>query len=131
MELPPALKKTNSGQSLVEILASLAVVSLIVAGALVGISHALKNSQFSSNQTLASKYAQEGVEKARDLKNQNETLFWQKTGTETEILGSSIFTREITYTLEADNKMKVKVIVFWQDNSGKHQAELSTYFTKW
>lgn len=63
--------KTEAGQSLIEVLAALtATAVVIIALATVSIS-GLKNSQFAQNQTKATKYAQNLLEKVKTIKERN------------------------------------------------------------
>ena len=131
---PAVLKKRTSGQSLIEAIIALAIILLAAVGLLAGISSVLKNSQFSKNQATATKYAQEALEQVRDLRNRDLT-FWERSGTMTDH-PNSVLTREVTYTLDPDgngnnHKMRVTVVVWWLDATGKHQSKLTTDFTKW
>jgi len=46
----------------------------------------IQNSSFARDQQTATQYAQEGIENARRLKEQNEIEFWGKSGSEEERL---------------------------------------------
>lgn len=121
---------SEKGQTLVEVVVALGVAVLVIIALVAATTTSVRNAQFAKNQSLATKYAQEGMEKVRALRDQNPTTFWSKTGTETETLG--IFTRKITYNEIIDNqKMEVTVTVSWTEGSVTHKSEQVSYFTNW
>ncbi len=120
----------NAGQSIVEVIVALALIAMVVLGLVKVTTVSVNNATFAKDQRTATQYAQEGIEKARKLKEENEAAFWSKSGTETESLGR--FTRTITYTeIEDNQKMQVEVKVSWQDSKGPHQSSLQTNLTRW
>lgn len=123
--------KKNQGQSLVEVIAATGIVLLIITGIITATNRSVKNSDFSKSQALATKYAQEGIENARSLRDQDPTAFWSKTGTENETInnGNFSFTRKITYSKITDDKMRVTAVVQWQDASGNHQTNQELILT--
>ena len=124
------LKNNDSGQSIIEVLIALSLVVIVAVGLIKVTTNSIKNSGFARDQRIATKYAQEGLENARKLKEEDSNAFWQKTGTETEIIGQ--FTRAITYFLNADSdSMQINILVTWQDSQGAHQSSLETSLTKW
>jgi len=123
-------KKNNSGQSIIEVLIALSLVMIVTVGLIIVTTNSIKNSSFARDQRAATKYAQESLENARKLKEEDPNAFWLKSGTETDNLGQ--FTREITYFLNAGaDTMQINVTVTWQDNQGEHQSSLETVLTKW
>lgn len=127
------LLKLKKGQSLIELIAATGIVLLIVTGILVSTNRSVKNTDFSKTQAQATKYAQEGIEIARNERDQNPASFWNRTGTEIEqIENNNIpFTRETMYTpIGTDrSKMSVKVNIKWQDTSGNHQISQESILT--
>lgn len=122
----------NQGQSLVELIAATAVLLLIITGVIIATNRSVKNSDFSKMQALATKYAQEGMENVRNLRETNPVTFWTKTGIETETIqsGTVSFTRETTYVPNAQKtSMQITVVVKWQDASGRHQADQRSVLT--
>ena len=125
------MKKTNFGQSLIEVLASISVILLVIVGIVLATVFAIKGSAFSKNQALATKYAQEGMEKVRSDRDQDPETFFAKSG-EDPVEPIEIFSRKITYNqVEAGKKTEVTVTVSWQDRSGKHEAKQTSTFTRW
>lgn len=124
----------KNGQSLIEVLFALGIAVVIIV-ALVSVTiGSLRNAQFAQNQVLATKYANEGMEKIRAYRDQNDwTIF---TGGCNGYNAGSVptpFTRNIScQQVGGDtNKRKVTVTVSWTDSAGPHQSELVSYFTKW
>lgn len=68
----------ENGQSLLEIAITLGIV-IVVASALAIITiNGIKNSQFSKNQALATKFAQEGLESVRTIRDRDYTVCLDK-----------------------------------------------------
>lgn len=122
--------KLSKGQSIIEVIVALSLVAIVVLALVRVTISSIQNSSFAKNQQIATQYAQEGIENARKLKEENEVEFWSKNGSEEEIINK--FTRTVTYTLiEGNQKMEVQVLVTWEDTKGTHQSDLSTYLTRW
>ena len=137
VELFPVVpKRKNSGQSLVEVLVAMTVILMVIVGIIVATVYATRNSTFSKNQALATKLAQEKMEQVRSERDQDPDAFFILSSSETEpIIG--IFTRQTTYSPatcpgdDCEKKTEVKVTVSWTDQTGVHQANLNSVFTKW
>lgn len=69
------------GQTLIEVLVALSAVVMIVSAIAVVIIASLNNAQFSRDQDLATKYAQEGMEILRKVRNSDYTAFRSYNGT--------------------------------------------------
>ena len=61
------LRGHERGQSLAEVTIAVSVVILIITGLIVGTTASLKTSQFNRSRSIAVKYAQEAMERARKL----------------------------------------------------------------
>ncbi len=127
----------KNGQSLIEVIVAMAVAIIITSGLLVAVIVAVRNSQFAKNQVQATKFAQEGMENARQERDSDWDTFWAKGGTTygPTVLGTGSvnFYRNTMYediSGGANDKMKVTVNVSWTDTVGTHQSELVSYFTK-
>lgn len=57
--------RKSSGQTLVEMVVAVGMVSLVLVAIVSGIAISIRNSRFSKNKALATRFAQEGVEKFR------------------------------------------------------------------
>jgi Tfp pilus assembly protein PilV len=135
-------KKTQLGQTLIEVLTALAVVLLVIVALIRATTTSMKSSDFSKSQVLATRYGQEAIEWIRAERDKSwsnlsthlstyclTSLSWS-TGTCPYSLGGK-FKREATLRDVGGNRIEVKVIVSWQDSSGEHKSELTTYLTNW
>jgi hypothetical protein len=135
-------KKTQDGQSLVEVLIALGIGTVIIVAVTVVVIISLNNAGFNKNENLANAYAQEGLEFVRQLKDRSWTAFWSlsggpnfclpengtqlinRTGPNCEGQGniSGGFVREIRINNNNPNcsppspSSKVTVMVQWSDN---------------
>ncbi len=65
----------NKGQTLIEVLVALAT-SVVIASAIITLAvYSLNNTQFSKSQSLATQYAQEGMEIVRSIRDNNYTIY--------------------------------------------------------
>ena len=136
--------KTDSGQSMFEVLLALFIITLIVVAVVILSPISISNSLFSKNKTLSSKYTQEAVEWLRSQKESDINLFLtnstdtycldqlnftnQGLCAELEIIPNSIFTRQMVFT-NSGNIVSVVVTTSWTDSKGIHQVSTSTDFT--
>lgn len=147
------MKKTlvhNRGQTLIELIMALGAGVLIVIAIIGGVVAAGKNSQFAKNQSLATRYAQEGVELIRSQRDKLgwSTLYADYSGKPQCIAGggifsdkgnscgnnvATIFSRDATFIDDTGNgtKLSISVTVSWQDSSGTHQSTQTTLLTSW
>ncbi|GEM_PF-703140 len=75
--LPTKLCNYNRGTMLIEVLVALSLLGIIIPSITSVVITSLSNAQKSNNQNLATKYAQEGVEVVRQIRNNNYTAFQQ------------------------------------------------------
>lgn len=61
----------QAGQSLIELIVVISVVAMVVGSLVFATIASLRNAQFSKNQSLATKLAQEGIEKVRSIRDRN------------------------------------------------------------
>lgn len=62
----------QKGQSILEIIITLSVLSLVLGGLVIVVVNGLKNSQFSKNQSIATKLAEEGLDTVRSMKSKEQ-----------------------------------------------------------
>ncbi|HWY79695.1 MAG TPA: prepilin-type N-terminal cleavage/methylation domain-containing protein [Candidatus Sulfotelmatobacter sp.] len=74
------VKKIELGQTLIETLAALAVMSIVLSAIAVAVTTSLSNAEYNRDQTLATKYAQQGTEIVRQVRDADYTAFSQKNG---------------------------------------------------
>lgn len=65
------LKMNSKGQTLVEMIVVISVGVLVVGGLVFATISSLRNANFAKNQTQVTKLAQEGIERARSIRNQD------------------------------------------------------------
>ena len=143
--------KYQRGQSLIEVLAALAVILLVIVALIRATTISMKSGDFSKTQALATSYAQEAIEwvRAERDKNWNEVadlatpdpgskfclndLSWLDSNPCSDFELAGRFKREVTLIAvgEEGNKVEVKVVLSWQDASGDHQSQLTTYLSNW
>ncbi len=143
---PYILVPAEKGQTLVEIVISLGIVLLLVAGLIVATTSAIHISDQGRLRSLAIQYAQEGLELSRQLRDSNWGTFqaksglwcldkadaWTPAGVSCLVNIDNTFTRGVTFTWNgAASRMEVTSTVSWQDESTTHQSQLTTYFTQW
>lgn len=63
------------GQSLIEVLVALGIFTVLITSVVTIVTSSLNNTRFSQDQNTATKYAQEGLEITRSLRNSNYTTF--------------------------------------------------------
>lgn len=139
----------RDGQTLLELIISIGVVVFVMMGLVVAVTSSLRFGQASRYRSRAVKYAQEGVELTRQLRDVN---VWEsflsfadttpkewcldKSGTWSIVGGNAcapldgIFTRIVTLTWQ-DPLVRVQADVSWQDGSRVLHSQLETYLTNW
>lgn len=71
----------QKGETLLEALAALAIIGIVIAAVATTIISALSNTIYNKNTTLATKFAQQGMEEVRKIRNANYTAFRTYDGT--------------------------------------------------
>lgn len=134
-------KKNQQGQALFEVVMAVGVILILIIALISVATLSLFNAQFSRNQSLATKYAQEALEKIRAYRDNNS---WEDfvANCETVELGIEEELSEKNFSLERDcylneenpdldcmidaDECQVKIEVFWTDSKGMHKSELKT-----
>lgn len=145
------------GQALAEVIIATMVVILIATGLIASATVSLKNAQAGKSRSRATRYAQEGIEGARHLRNISWDEFVVYSGyycydealafSETAVAShddcdgniDSFFTRSIQFTFidaaeDKDDRMQIEVLVSWPNPSkaaGRDEVSLSTFLTNW
>lgn len=70
----------QKGQTLIETLSALAILSIVIVAVTTAVTTSLSNSEFNQNQTLATKYAQQGTEIVTQIRDQSYASFAGYTG---------------------------------------------------
>lgn len=139
------MKNKIKGQALFEIVIAVGIILILVIALISVATLSLLNAQFARNQTLATKYAQEAIEKIRAYRDNNS---WEdfvsdcttiNLGIEDELSDKGFYlTKEcylnkenpdINCTVEED-ECEVRVEVSWTDSKGTHKSQLETKLNK-
>ncbi len=126
------MKQSQKGQTLIEVVAGIGLLTIVVT-ALIGMGVvALKTSTSARNRTVAVKLASEGMELVRSERDQNSWDDFKALSPWNYSTG--IFTRSATATEEGGpDKVKVKVVVTvsWPESSGTKSVSVTSYLTDW
>ena len=145
--------KNESGQSLFEIILSLAIITLIIVAIVALTATSIRNTTFSKNKTLASRYSQEATEWLRGERDADFNAFETRTLTPLYCLPSltwssatigactsgqeianTLFRREISFSSSVVNGktlIQAGVRVYWTDAQGLHEVRSVTNFSDW
>lgn len=144
------MRKIDKGQSLFEVILAISISAIILI-AIVSLSvRSVSTSSFARNNTLATEYAQEGIEWLREQRDADWTNLIEKTdanfgeksfSSSAAEIPDTIFERFLTIELTdefpqfvpdgVDDTARVKVAVSWEDSSGYHDVVLNSILTKW
>jgi len=124
------------GQSLFEVMFAVGIAALVMIAIVSLSTRSVKNSDFSKNNALATKYAQEGIEIVRQRRDSMgwdgfNTAYIDRGDNELPTTDSSVFTRTFRVNADADGVVVVTVTVRWTDSSGEHQVQNSTKLSNW
>lgn len=143
--------KASKGQSLFEVVIALAISTIIIVSLVSLVSNSIRNSTFSKNKTLASRYSQEATEWLRGQRDLDTATFktnsliptwclkdlsWSigRACNSGEEIAGTPFTREIyfvTTIVSGKTITQADVVVFWTDSQGVHEARSATNFSDW
>lgn len=148
------------GQSLFEVIVAVGMVAIILMGIVSLAASSVRNSSFSRNNTLATKYAQEEIEWLREQRDTSWTDFLDSINTGS-CSGSfswgsgcqidNLFVRNATFVCSyfdviipatspvacdslsspMANIVDITVSVSWQDAQGEHAVTLTNRLTNW
>jgi len=143
-------QRTQCGQSLFEVVVAVGVFALIIA-AIVGLAtSSIRNTTFTRNNALATRYSQEAVEWLRTQRDTDWTSFHTRAvavpptycmanlswadfgdcGLSDEIAETILF-RQVDFSDVTDTSVTATITTSWTDSQGTHQVEVSTEFTDW
>jgi len=133
------MRKTNNnfGQSLIEIVAAIVVISVGILAIVKVTTKSISNTIFARNRALATTYGQDTLEKIREYRDRNNwQTFIDNCGSESALGLTEVptsFTRILT-CLESgsdNNSRDIVVIISWSDAAGTHQSRIQTNLTAW
>lgn len=131
--------KFQNGQSLIEVLIGILILGLILSGIIKIVIVSIKNVEFSRNQSIGLNLATTKIE---ELRAERDSLSWEAFKqkylvsslnplVESNIGLGGAFKRTTFFESDDENKIKISVVVSWQDSSGEHISSLSSCLTKW
>lgn len=143
--------RLQKGQSLFEVVVSLAIAALIVLAIVSLTSNSIRNAVYSRNNSQAALRAQEAIEWLRGQRDSNideffdnvliptyclDNLDWTNQGAcgTTEVINGTPFFRQVDFTLSTisgKTLLTAVVVVSWTDAQGVHDVTSSTTFTDW
>ena len=142
--------KINSGQSLVEILVAIAVVTLVLVTLVAAVVMAIRGVRFSKEKIRANFLNQEGMEWARSQRQEKGwadfgllatgagaryclvDLSWDRLGScsESQIIDTK-FTREAVLTTAGSDGVKVAVTTTWDEGGSEFVSKGETTLRQW
>jgi len=145
------MTKEERGQSLFEVVLALAIAALIIIAIVALATISIRNANFSRNQSLATRYAQEAIEWLRGQRDEDwdafatraltplwclKSLSWTGVTTigecgSSDFISDTIFKREVSFTIFDASSIDTEVKVYWEDAQGLHETKTVTTFTDW
>jgi len=144
------------GQSIVEVILGVLVVTLVLTAVAAGMSQSVKNTAESKFRNLATNYAQAGMEMFQTQRNLlGWDRFYEATGpgtyclnvlvfssegysnlpsgecAEDKIIAGTSFTREANVTVPAADSIKVEIVVTWDDSGQTRQVSIAQDFRQY
>lgn len=142
--------RNSKGQTLFEIVMALAVVTIVLVSVVALVTVSVRNSSFSKNEALATRYAQSATEWLRGERDKDWDSFYAKAQAgiycmkdespnwndayacqATNIIPDTPFVRQVDFTIVSATEVKVEVSVSWSDGRGDHESRSTTVLTDW
>jgi Tfp pilus assembly protein PilV len=148
-------KRRLSGQSLFEVMFAVAIASIIMMSVVALSKQTVSSSDFSRNNALASRYAQEAVDWVRSERDSDWSAFFTRANAnptfcleDLNVVGwggappcsnvtGTIFERSVVLTqvdLDSDpgvESVEAEVVVTWDDGKGAHRVSVISRLTNW
>jgi len=141
----------EGGQSLFEVVVSLAISALVIVVLVSLVSNAVRNASYSKNNSLAAFYGQQATEWLRGQRDSNIAEFetnvltpsWCLTDLQwtlsracslVDVIANTLFTRQVNFSISTVNGKSIvqaDVIVSWEDSQGTHEVVNSTNYADW
>lgn len=138
--------RSEKGQSLLELVVSMAIAILVLSSLVFAIITSLRNAQFANRQTQSTKLAQEALEKVRSLRDRGgatdifacvDICYFKFTDGTFGITGATFFEdippsfkRQIKVEDISASQKKITAVVKWDDAAGPHESRLTTILGK-
>ncbi|MEJ2347576.1 MAG: hypothetical protein P8Y17_00035 [Patescibacteria group bacterium] len=145
-------KFSNYGQSLFEVVIALGLATLIIVAIVSLATNSIRNTSFSRDKTISTRYTQEATEWLRGQRDEDwdafitnvtfcpappytqclDTLSWGDCGScGSDELIENRFTREVSFSDITADSVSMEVKVSWSDSQGSHEVRNSTTLTDW
>ncbi len=140
-------RSPSSGQSLVEVVVTTAIVMLILVALVAGATLAVRNIQYSRSREQAMELNRQATEWLRSERAKGWSEFLNKFDNGNYCLNNlsfsnpghceqgelvdNVFKRETHVVKEGLDKVTVTVTTSWTDSQGEHREEVVTYLTRW
>lgn len=143
-------RKFEKGQSLFEVVLSLAVITLIIITLILLATNSIRNANFSRNKTLASRHAQGALEWMRGERDADFDAFAVRASTNqycfpdlsweaasigscgsTDFISGTPLKREVYFSIVTADNIEVQIVVYWEDAQGIHEVRTITNLTDW
>jgi len=130
----------NKGLTLLEMLFALGVTTVILVAMVAVMTRSLAASQYARNKAVADSLVQQGLEKAREVRDQAPDWgSFNQASVEAAIatlplpspMASPIGVSWGTVDTGINQKKMVRITVSWTDSKGTHSSEGTTYFAQW
>ncbi|PIV00762.1 hypothetical protein COS55_03045 [Candidatus Shapirobacteria bacterium CG03_land_8_20_14_0_80_40_19] len=118
----------NNGQSLIEVLAALAIVALVILGIVKATTVSVKNANYSQGQTKAVSLAQEKITDVIVLKNAGPQSFFASPPTPTQELVEGGEYCIKTVVSSDGQTATIEVYVYWGENGVGSDCSGKQYF---
>jgi Tfp pilus assembly protein PilV len=144
------MTKEEKGQSLFEVVLALAIAALIIIAIVALATISIRNANFSRNQSLATRHAQESIEWLRGQRDEDWDTFAVRALTplwclkslswtsaiigecgSSGFISDTIFKREVSFLILDASSIDTEVKISWQDTQGLHETKTITTFTDW
>jgi type II secretory pathway pseudopilin PulG len=140
--------ENTSGQTFIETIIIVSIVAIVITALVSASTASLKVTGFTSLKSQATKYAQEGIELARQERDASWSVFYNRSQpTRTWCLDKAgvwsqqspcpvnidnTFTRSIQLSYDGVNqRIEARVIVTWRDGAEIRSSKITTFFTNW
>lgn len=142
------MSNNNNGQSFVEVVIALALISIVLITIVSLAALSIRASVFSRNQTEASRYTEQASEWLRSEKDANwsafkshavssnwclDSLYWQKQNacSGSDVISGTVFIRSLKFTNNSDGSVSADLSTSWTDAQGTHTVPTSLIFANW
>ena len=141
-------KKFTLGQTLLEVIFVMVLITVALGAFVFTATRSVRSTTNTASRSVGTKYAQQGMEIVRQLRDRNWTNFlsyadstrcpsadttiaWAEGACTIEGEYDDFYTRSATFEWDADNEfMTVVVNVEWTDDVGLHNSSLKSIFTR-